>query len=233
MQSRLSFTEVYHAVTQWLSHIEATPDSLTEPADGIVEMRASGLVARIKYTNGKVKQGAVLSLLRTEADGQADRLLFAVTRYSDGAIALANSHVVALYIVGPDGAIHPKTAEAHALMPRRPVAPPFQQETASKPNDSELPPPVWTPDKTEWLTCPNCGSLHHPYATNCVQCRKPLHEDDTAQTQADTAEENKRRWSADRVAEFARPVPAADPGKQHLQCRTCGSTDIDLVDPEN
>jgi ribosomal protein L40E len=239
VQQSLSFTEVYHAVTQWLSHIEATPESLSEPADGIVEMRAQDLVARIKYTKRPVGQGAVLSLLRTDAGSGSDRLLFAVTSYTDGAIALANSHVVALYLVDSDGLITPQTSEAHALMPRRPVPPPFSPQGRRETSRNELEAPNWTEDTTEWLTCPHCGAAHHPHATECGRCNVAL-LDKAEPTSAKAPQPNSvagngrpgtksREQASD--ASMIRPVPTAEPGRPHLQCRTCGSSDIELVDP--
>lgn len=239
VQQPLSFTEVYHAVTQWLSHIEATPESLAEPADGIVEMRAQDLVARVKYTKRPVGQGAVLSLLRTDAGEGSDRLLFAVTSYTDGAIALANSHVVALYLVGSDGQITPQTSEAHALMPRRPVPPPFSPQKRRRASINDLEVPNWTEDTTKWLTCPHCGAAHHPHATECGRCNVALHEKGDPETPVvpestlpiltRPKEGNGRVQLSD--PSMIRPVPLAEPGRPHLQCRTCGSSDIELVDP--
>jgi len=239
VQQALGFTEVYHAVTQWLSHIEATPESLSEPADGIVEMRAQALIARIKYTKRPVDQGAVLSLLRADAAEGSDRLLFVVTSYSDGAVALANSHVVALYLVGPDGLITPQTSEAHALMPRRPVPPPFSIQKSRKGPEMELEAPNWTEDTTEWLTCPHCGAAHHPHATECGRCNVALADKGASEavdaTDPEVAVHTRGRKGTGRIQlsdpSMIRPVPVAVPGKPHLQCRTCGSSDIELVDP--
>jgi hypothetical protein len=115
-QPRLSLTEAYHATQRWLDHIGLHTAMINEPADGVVELRSSTHIARIRINTGPVNQRAVLALLRVAEETDLTPLLFSATGFSNGAIGFSASQNVGLFDLATDGEIIPINKAANQLM---------------------------------------------------------------------------------------------------------------------
>ena len=121
---------------------------------------------------------------------------------------MANSQDVALFSVERGGDVIPIN-EAAVLLDPGPEPAPLPPE--------ELARTLQTVPDQGWISCLVCGTTLHPDANFCAACGHDLH-DDPVETPP--------------VAEVSRqPVPVPDHGTPQLQCRTCGSNDIELIRP--
>ena len=208
----MNLDTAYGAVRDWLGRAGVNVQRALAPVDGVVEFWAGNAVGRIKWSRRVLNQGAILALLRA-GDTATDerkrrRMLFSLTGYTAGAISVANSQDVALFSVERGGEVIPIN-EAAVQMDPGPEPPPL-------PPDELLRTQQTVPDQG-WISCQVCGITLHPDANYCAACGHDLHE------LTATAEE---------PAEVSRqPVPAAQHGTPQLQCRTCGSNDIELIQP--
>ncbi len=235
----LGLTEAYHVAHRWLDHIGATPESISEPVDGVVELRSGALVARIKVDRSRLAQSAVLALLKAVAERHEERehlhcLLFSVTGFSGGAKTLAESHNVGLFDLDAIGDVHPVTTYARNIMPAEPLEPAFlfvpSEEESKQQARAELMPfgPVEN-DPKDWLDCPRCGATHHRKANFCAACGADLTVRSTLTT---TSTKMPPRGHAAAPPQPATMAPGAAPGPwggSTLRCRTCGSQDIEMI----
>ncbi len=239
-QPRLSLTEAYHATQRWLDHIGLRTTAIKEPADGVVELRSSTHIARVRINTGPVSQGAVLALLRVTEEAGLSPLLFSTTGFSNGAIGFSGSQNVGLFDLAGDGDIIPMNTAARALMPAQPLEPAFatpieavEAETAisyfevpKMEDDSEAEDLLTPAAQHEWRTCPSCGSSHHPGTRMCASCGTDL----TARTGGGQLLGPRRAVSA---VPLRAPGPSNTPKRigPTLKCSTCGSNEIELVYP--
>jgi len=238
----VSLAEAYHVAQRWLTFLGAVPEKITEPADGLIELRSAGLVTRIKFDRSAIAPAAILAMLKA-TDGEAvRRLIFSVTGFTDGAKSLGESRGFGLFDIDAIGDVHPHTTYARSLVPSEPLEPAFlhsptpEEEEAT---EAELNPfgPVSTDGAKEWVDCPRCGVTQHHSVEICVACGADVSAHGrmasvtpppnstppsprAAPTQANPIVGNQPRGVT--------AVPAAAPGAPRLRCRTCGSHDIEL-----
>jgi hypothetical protein len=226
----VSLAEAYHVAERWLTFLGAVPEQVTEPADGIIELRSAGLVSRIKFDRAAVAASAILAMLKA-TDGEAvRRLLFSATGFTDGAKQLGESRGIGLLDIDDVGDVHPHTTYARSLVPSEPLEPAFLH--TPRPEDGELGAPVnpFGPvddsSTDQWVDCPRCGVSQHHAVEFCVSCG------------ADVTSHGRASGTpvvAGRIAGVPTPGFSGGPsaraqasGSPKLRCRTCGSHDIEL-----
>jgi hypothetical protein len=239
-QPRLSLTEAYHATQRWLDHIGLRTVNIKEPADGVVELRSNTHVARIRINSGPVSQGAVLALLRASQDDGLTPLLFSATGFSNGAIGFGASQNIGLFDLDEEGDILPMNTVAKQLMPDEQLEPAFATpieavEAEAPVSYFEVPSMEDEVDEVEapedadtgsgWRTCPRCGQTHHPSTRMCASCGMDLTKRSGGQLLGPTGQ------PAVVPRHAPGPSNAPRPAGPTLQCRTCGSHDIELIQP--
>lgn len=239
-QPRLSLTEAYHATQRWLDHVGLRTVTIKEPADGVVELRSNTHVARIRINTGPVSQGAVLALLRSSQEDGLTPLLFSATGFSNGAIGFGASQNIGLFDLDADGDVIPMNTIARGLMPEEALEPAFSTpieavevegpisyfEVPTLEDDQEHVTPVEeVNDGSEWRRCPSCGQTHHPSTKVCASCGMDLTVRSAGQLLGPTGQPA--------VVPKRAPGPSNPPSATgpSLRCRTCGSHDIELVQP--
>jgi len=238
-QPQLTIDQAYQAAFLWLDRIDQAPSTISEPTDGVIEMRSERFLARIRWSRSPINQAAVLAILRVPI-GEEKRIVFSVTGFTPGAVSLSDTQAVALFTFDEVGAAKPENAHAIALVPEDEGEPPFAPagadevtEDEEKNEDAEV-----AYDLTDWIECPTCGTTHHRVANFCRVCGSKLHSDGNGEPPHTQATE---------VASEPQPAPmlsgpasplilpgATRPRSEHrttLRCRTCGSDDIELLRP--
>ncbi|MCP4306051.1 MAG: hypothetical protein GY788_14470 [bacterium] len=236
----VSLAEAYHVAQRWLTFLGAVPEKITEPADGLIELRSAGLVTRIKYDRTAIAPAAILAMLKA-TDGEAvRRLLFSVTGFTDGAKSLGESRGFGLFDIDSIGEVHPHTTYARSLVPSEPLEPAFLHSPTpeEEPPPVELNPfgPVEENGAKKWVDCPRCGVTQHHSVEVCVACgadvsahgRMVSATPPPGSAPAPIAASAKANPLISAPQRQASAVPAAAPGGPRLRCRTCGSQDIEL-----
>jgi hypothetical protein len=235
----LKFAETYHAAQTFLVHVGATPTSLDEPADGIVEFESEHHYSRLRYDDAPITQGAILALLKHVEDRGKTPILFSASGFTGAAEVFGENLNVALFTITPYGDMTPRSPAAHALMPAEPFEPPFAPVVPDEERDR--PPGVWMPGQGgiadhEWLDCAVCGTTHHPEANFCHRCGAALARKNRAiptsrrratfdsATTPPPVEVREKATSARRARERSHDHDSA------MRCRNCGSTDIEVED---
>ncbi len=236
----VSLAEAYHVAQRWLTFLGAVPEQITEPADGIIELRSAGLVTRIKFDRTAVTPSAILAMLKATEGEAVRRLLFSVTGFTDGAKSLGESRGFGLFDIDAIGDVHPHTTYARSLVPSEPLEPAFLHSPSPEEDEPAAPlnpfGPIEENAGAEWVDCPRCGVTQHHSVAICVSCG------------ADVSAQG--RMASATPAVGAAPMPMASPvpqsplmgrsmppgnavppapaGGPRLRCRTCGSHDIEL-----
>lgn len=221
---QLNLDQAYQAAFLWLDHIGQTPTSISEPADGVIELSTAEVVARVRWSRTPITQGAVLAMLR-QSDTSLKRLLFSVTGFTPGAVSLADTQGVALFTLDSEGHVTATNAHALSLMPTKAPQAPF---TPNQTKDDLVGVPVVTAspenmeyDMSEWLDCPRCGLTHHAQSNFCMNCGADLH----------LSQPTEREEDPGAVSRSEKRTTTEPPTKPYLRCRTCGSDDIELIHP--
>ncbi len=238
----VSLAEAYHVAQRWLTFLGAVPEKITEPADGIIELRSAGLVTRIKFDRTAISPSAILAMLKA-TDGEAvRRLLFSVTGFTDGAKSLGESRGFGLFDIDAIGDVHPHTTYARSLIPSEPLEPAFLHSPSSGDEESDVPlhpfGPIDEDADSEWMDCPRCGVTQHHSVDVCVNCGSSMADRSRVVassgpvgggvvTQRQMASAAPAAGSP-AAAPPATAVPRAPAGGPRLRCRTCGSHDIEL-----
>jgi len=232
----VSLSEAYHVAQRWLTFLGAVPEQITEPADGIIELRSAGLVTRIKFDRTPVAPSAILAMLKA-TDGEAvRRLLFSVTGFTGGAKSLGESRGFGLFDIDAIGDVHPHTTYARSLVPSEPLEPAFLHSPSEEKKTPEVPQnpfgPVDEPGE-EWVDCPRCGVTQHFSVEVCVSCGADVSAHGrmasvTAQSSVLQQPVPPRRPNPPAQSPPATAVPSPPVGGPRLRCRTCGSHDIEL-----
>jgi len=123
-QPQLTLDQAYQAAFLWLDHIDQPPAAISEPTDGVIEMKSDRLLTRIRWGRSPINQAAVLAILRVPVEEQK-RVVFSVTGFTPGAVSLADTQAVALFTFDEVGMAKPENAHAIALVPGDPLEPPF------------------------------------------------------------------------------------------------------------
>jgi hypothetical protein len=236
----VSLAEAYHVAQRWLTFLGAIPEKITEPADGLIELRSAGLVTRIKFDRSAIAPAAILALLKATDGEPVRRLLFSVTGFTDGAKSLGESRGFGLFDIDSIGEVHPHTTYARSLVPSEPLEPAFLHS----PTPEEEPPlvelnpfgPVEEHEAKEWVDCPRCGVTQHHSVEICVSCGADVsvHGRMASATPPAGSAPSPMAAPAQSNPLVAAPernvsaVPAAAPSGPRLRCRTCGSHDIEL-----
>ena len=205
-----------------------------------MELRSNTHVARIRINSGPVSQGAVLALLRASQEDGLTPLLFSATGYSNGAIGFGASQNIGLFDLDEEGDILPMNTVAKQLMPEEALEPafatPIEAVEAEAPiSYFEVPAMEDEVDETEtpedadaqagWRTCPRCGQTHHPSTKMCASCGMDL----TVRSGGQLLGPKGQPAVVPRRAPGPSNTPR--PSGTYLQCRTCGSHDIELIQP--
>ena len=232
----VSLAEAYHVAQRWLTFLGAVPEQITEPADGIIELRSAGLVTRIKFDRTAVAPSAILAMLKS-TDGEAvRRLLFSVTGFTDGAKSLGESRGFGLFDIDAIGDVHPHTTYARSLVPSEPLEPAFLHTPSPEDDEPSAPVnpfgPIDEDAAAEWVDCPRCGVTQHHSVDVCVSCGADV----SPRARMSSATQPAPPPLAPSPPPQPRPtgqpaaqaVPKAPAGGPRLRCRTCGSHDIEL-----
>jgi ribosomal protein L37E len=231
----VSLAEAYHVAQRWLTFLGAVPEQITEPADGIIELRSAGLVTRIKFDRAAVTPSAILAMLKA-TDGEAvRRLLFSVTGFTEGAKSLGESRGFGLFDIDAIGDVHPHTTYARSLVPSEPLEPAFLHSPASEESQAAAPSNPFGPVEdtpSQWIDCPRCGVTQHHSVEVCVSCGADI----SARGRMTSAPSKIGGpgagvpGSQTLLGQQRSPttVPRAPAGGPRLRCRTCGSYDIEL-----
>ncbi len=235
----VSLAEAYHVAQRWLTFLGAVPEQITEPADGIIELRSAGLVTRIKFDRTAVAPSAILAMLKA-TDGEAvRRLLFSVTGFTDGAKSLGESRGFGLFDIDAIGDVHAHTTYARSLVPSEPLEPAFLHSPVAE-DDAPAAPvnpfgPVEESATAEWVDCPRCGVTQHHSVDVCVSCGADVSARGRMAAAPQGAAPPPPRAAPPAQASplLGQPatgtaVPRAPAGGPRLRCRTCGSHDIEL-----
>ncbi|MFQ5553951.1 MAG: hypothetical protein ACE5GC_01110 [Acidimicrobiia bacterium] len=237
---QLGLTEAYHVANRWLTHAGATPRAIEEPVDGIVELIGQGFHARIRIDTSPLGQGAVLAVIRAVEDTTSVRLvLFSVTGFTNGALVFADTQGVALFDLTAEGDVVPRNTHARTLLPGDPLEPAFAMPPAPVLDlDSAV---VEEHDEhaqegVSWKDCPRCGATHHHRSNFCASCGADLHVRLSVlglDPGTNIPPPGKLESRGQAVAQTAKgqPVPRQEGARPTLRCRTCGSPDIELINP--
>ncbi len=225
----VSLAEAYHVAQRWLTFLGAVPEQVTEPADGIIELRSAGLVTRIKFDRAAVAPSAILAMLKA-TDGEAvRRLLFSATGFTGGAKQLGESRGIGLFDIDAMGDVHPHTTFARSLVPSEPLEPAFIHTPRPEKEEPVTPVnpfgPVDENSSEEWVDCPRCGVSQHHAIEICVSCGAELLTPRPV-TASPAAGGAPGPSPGSEPAKGVARAPAA--GGPKLRCRTCGSHDIEL-----
>ena len=229
----VSLAEAYHVAQRWLTFLGAVPENVTEPADGIIEMRSSGLVTRIKFDRAAVTPSAILAMLKATEGEPVRRLLFSVTGFTDGAKSLGESRGFGLFDIDATGDVHAHTTFARSLVPSEPLEPAFLHAPEKRIEQEQAPTnpfgPVEQDVEDEWIDCPRCGVTQHHSVEICVSCGADVTaRGRTATAQLGTATAPSRPGTVTAPQATPATSPRAPAGGPRLRCRTCGSHDIEL-----
>jgi hypothetical protein len=229
----VSLAEAYHVAQRWLTFLGAVPEKITEPADGIIELRSAGLVTRIKFDRAPVAPPAILAMLKATDGEPVRRLLFSVTGFTDGAKSLGESRGFGMFDIDAIGDVHPHTTYGRSLVPSEPLEPAFLLVPSVQGPEPAAPAnpfgPVEEGAADEWIDCLRCGVTQHHSVEICVSCGADV----TARGKI-TAASSPLQASGAVASPVSAPqrqvaaVPKAPAGGPRLQCRTCGSHDIEL-----
>lgn len=238
-QPQLTLDQAYEAAFFWLGHIDQAPAAISEPTDGVIQMKSNRLLARVRWGRSPINQAAVLAILRVPVEGQK-RVVFSVTGFTPGAISLADSQAVALFTFDEVGMARPENAHAIALVPGDTLQPPFaphHQLENEQPETRQPPQTAVTYDPIDWIKCPTCSVAHHRAASFCRACGSKLHSDRTKEPPAVDAHQATQPPVPPLLGDPASPLvppggttPRTDQ-QTTLRCRTCGSHDIELLRP--
>ncbi len=234
----VSLAEAYHVAQRWLTFLGAVPEKITEPADGLIELRSSGLVTRIKFDRSALAPAAIIAMLKATDGEPVRRLLFSVTGFTDGAKSLGENRGFGLFDIDSIGDVHPHTTYARSLVPSEPLEPAFLHSPTP---EKEAPPvdvnpfgPVEETAVDQWVDCPRCGVTQHHAVDVCVSCGADVsaHGRMVAVTppmgSSAPAPRAAPAHASPAPQRTASAVPMSAPGGPRLRCRTCGSHDIEL-----
>lgn len=227
---------------RWLTHAGHTPRAIEEPADGIVELIGATFHARIRIDASPLTQGAVLAHIRSVKDpSDVKLLLFSATGFTTGAMTFGDGQGIALFDLTEDGDVVPRNTHARVVMPAEELAPAFtvplvEDDSVADEEDDEA--ALQTPETINWRDCPRCGATHHPRANFCGACGADLNSKIAVigSSGGGLASKLDNRGashpSSGAPQTSGQPVPAPRANGPTLRCRTCGSHDIELVEPE-
>ncbi|MEA2002965.1 MAG: hypothetical protein U9N84_13905 [Actinomycetota bacterium] len=235
----VSLAEAYHVAQRWLTFLGAVPETITEPADGIIELRSAGLVTRIKFDRSPISPAAILAMLKATDGEPVRRLLFSVTGFTDGAKSLGESRGFGLFDIDAIGDVHPHTTYSRSLVPSEPLEPAFllvpsveEQAAAEAPDQNPFASDAITAEG-EWIDCPRCGVTQHHSVEICVSCGADVTAHGRIASGSSPLQTSVAANAAPRPVQApqqgqATAVPPASAGGSALRCRTCGSHDIEL-----
>ncbi|MDX2342583.1 MAG: hypothetical protein QNL12_02060 [Acidimicrobiia bacterium] len=236
----VSLAEAYHVAQRWLTFLGAVPEKITEPADGLIELRSAGLVTRIKFDRSAIAPAAIIALLKATDGEPVRRLLFSVTGFTDGAKSLGEGRGFGLFDIDSIGDVHPHTTYARSLVPSEPLEPAFLHSPTP---EEEAPPvelnpfgPVDNDAAKQWVDCPRCGVTQHHSVDVCVACGADVSPHGRMASATPPAGSAPSPMAApvqhnplvSPPQHTVTAVPKASPGGPRLKCRTCGSHDIEL-----
>jgi hypothetical protein len=218
----LSLDQSYQAAFLWFDHKGDSPDEISEPAHGSVQLVTDTIFARVRWSDKPVEQSSVLALLQAAPDDKR-LVIFSVSGFTAGAVSVAESQGISLYTFDATGIAVAKTTHARSMAPTEPQEPPFpppEQEGVEDPGfwaranqddadedvpvDSEYVPELEA-NANDWTDCPSCGTTQFKTARFCRSCGTHL-ESGVPHSHNATATE------------------------LGLRCRTCDSTDIAIGD---
>ena len=231
----VSLAEAYHVAQRWLTFLGAVPEKITEPADGIIELRSAGLVTRIKFDRTALAPSALLAMLKATDGEPVRRVLFSVTGFTDGAKSLGESRGFGLFDIDAIGDVHPHTTYARSLVPSEPLEPAFLRTAEPEDDLPEVPVnpfgPVEDVAADEWIDCPRCGTTQHASVEICVSCGADVTARGRVASSPASIPRQQQPAPSPLFAQqppTGKSVPQAPAGGPQLRCRTCGSHDIEL-----
>jgi hypothetical protein len=232
--AHLSLAEAHHAAQTFLAYVGFVPTRVDEPVDGVIELEGSDFIARVKYEQDQVGQGALIALIKAAGDEQRSRILLSATGFSSSVRSLAETHAIALFDIDLDGDMVASSACARTMMPDEQFVAPFADPTAASFSEDAANPFARVPDARviedhEWLECPTCATTHHPDADFCVGCGGSVISRGELGSAGASGKAVGDRALATNPVTGAVADPESTGGPAQLKCRTCGSHDIALV----
>jgi hypothetical protein len=218
----LTLDQSYQAAFLWFDHKGESPDDITEPAHGSVQLVTATTFARVRWSDKPVEQTSVLAFLLAAPDDKR-LVIFSASGFTAGAVSVAESQGIALYSFDATGIAHAKTTHARSFAPDEAQEPPFPPPEVEEEDDADFwaQPKPKQPEVTDslqvadvpqidanpddWTDCPSCGTTHFKNARFCRSCG----------THIETG------------VPHSRNATAAELG---LKCRTCDGTDIAIGD---
>jgi hypothetical protein len=218
----LSLDQSYQAAFLWFDHKGESPDNITEPAHGSVQLETATTLARVRWSDRPVEQTSVLALLNAASDDKR-LVIFSASGFTAGAVSVAESQGIALYAFDTTGIAHAKTTHARSFAPDDAQEPPFPPHETEEDDDADFwarpkaggsdptdtdtvadAPPL-AANANDWTDCPSCGTTHFKNARFCRSCGTHIESG----------------------LQHPHTATAAELG---LKCRTCGGTDIAIGD---
>ena len=229
-------TESYHATQCWLGFIGEPTTRIEDPTDGVVQLYTEQFMVRIRVGNEAASQSAVIAMMRAAAEiTDLAMLMFSPTGYNASAIEFAEMRGISLFTLTPLGEVVAETASARDLVPEGEYAPPFADREDEEEEDfladldaeeeSEFE-DRFDITSVEWRQCPRCNASQHPDLSQCASCGADLNARVTFLGGAEPDPIPARQPSP--LSAGHEPPPPPRRGTSSLQCRNCGSHDIEL-----
>jgi hypothetical protein len=228
-------TESYHATQCWLAFIGEPTMRIEDPTEGVVQLHTERFIVRIRVASEAASQGSVIAMLRAAAEIEdLTMLMFSPTGYNLSAIEFAELRGIPLFTLSPFGEVIGETLAARALIPEGEYDPPFADREEEEEDDFMAEPePDPEPDfedrfdlaQVEWKSCPRCNASQHPDLVQCAACGADLN----ARLTFIGGTEPESHVGHSPLTPRPTPPPAPRAGTSSLQCRNCGSHDIDLI----
>lgn len=231
-------TESYHATQSWLSFIGEPTTRIEDPTDGVVQLYTEKFMVRVRVGNEPASQSSVIAMMRAGAEiDDLDMFMFSPTGYNASAIEFAETRNIALFTLTSLGDVVGETASARAHIPVEEFIPPFADredeeddfmaDLTLEDDEDEYEDP-FDISTVEWKSCPRCNAKQHPNLVQCAACgadlngRVALFGGSASHAPADGLRAPTPLSSSE---------PPAQPrtGMSTLQCRNCGSHDIELI----
>jgi hypothetical protein len=211
--SQLTLDQAYQATYLWLDHAGDPPVDISEPAHGSVELHTDKAFVRVRSSEGPVEQSSVLALLRAAEAGKK-LLLFSPSGFSPGALSIAETQGIGLFTLDSHGRALPETTHARAVTPATEADPPFAPEQVEDEDTfwSYAPPPRIDEDDDEDKESEGIDAGTEDWS-DCPACGTTHYR------------------NANFCKECGSPMTAGTASETtHMQCRTCGGHDIEVLD---
>lgn len=210
--SQLTLDQAYQAAYVWPDHAGDPPIEISEPAHGAVELLTETAFVRVRISDGPVEQSSVLALLRAAAPGKR-LILFSPSGFSPGAVSIAESQGISLFTLDPRGRAVPGTTHARSVAPDTEPDPPVAREPRQDdPDVRSSTPPLLVGKQFAVEGGDDRNDVSTAEWSDCPACGTAHYRD----------------------AKFCKECgvsmnPTTAKAAAQMQCRNCGSHDIETL----